>query len=432
MSSHADLPLAVPAGDRKFHPVIWMLLYVPFGALGGFITIALAFLATQHGLSISEGAWIGGAQMLTQWLKWLWAPVVDITLNPKRWYVLSTGLSALGVFTMSAVPLGKDHLTLLLVVIAAASLINSVVGMSVEAMIASLTKKDEVGKISAWFQAGNLGGNGLGGGLGLFLIQKLPAPWMSGAIMGGLFMLCCLALRALPHVPAHTSGKTAGAAVAEVAGGLWGMLKTRIGFLSAFLCLLPIGTGAAQGTLVQAKVAAYWGATDTHVELVQGLLAGLITAIGCFAGGWVCDRLNARATYAFFGLILAGIATAMAFLPNTIAFYVGGNMVYAFGVGLAYAAFTAVALTALGGAAAATGYNVFASLSNFPIWWLGLLLGWMADPTQGPHHGPTTMLLTEAGLGVLGVLLFFGVTKAAGQSFLERPNVEPGAVGAGA
>jgi hypothetical protein len=42
-----------------------------------------------------------------------------------------------------------------------------------------------------------------------------------------------------------------------------------------------------------------------------------------------------------------------------------------------------------------------ASLANFPIWWLGLLLGWMAD-----HHGPAAMLHTEAALGVLGVGLF--------------------------
>ena len=55
----------------------------------------------------------------------------------------------------------------------------------------------------------------------------------------------------------------------------------------------------------------------------------------------------------------------------------------------------------MGAGAAATKYNVFAALSNFPIWWLGLLLGFVADRT-----GPIVMLLTEAGLGVLGVAVF--------------------------
>jgi hypothetical protein len=394
-----------------------MVLYVPFGAFTGFVTVALTFLATQHGLSISEGALLNGAQMLTSWLKWLWAPAVDITLTPKRWYVISTAASALGVLGMSIVPLEKETLWLLLLVIAAASLINSVVGMSVEAMIASLTPPDEVGRVSAWFQAGNLGGAGLGGGLGLFLFQKLPASWMSGAIVGALFIACCLALLPLPFVKAHERGAGVSAAVKGVAVGLWEMLKTRAGFLSALLCVLPVSTGAAQGTLTQAAVAAFWGAGEREVELVQGLFSGLITAIGCFGGGWLCKHLNPRAAYAFFGLVLAAVASLMAVCPHTINMYVVWNLIYAFGVGLAYAAFTAVALSALGKAAAATGYNIFASLSNFPIWWLGLLLGTVAD-----KHGPSAMLFTEAAFGVLGVIIFVVATRAAGQTLLGRTS----------
>ena len=38
------------------HPVVWTILYIPFGALGGFVSVALTFLATRHGLSITEGS----------------------------------------------------------------------------------------------------------------------------------------------------------------------------------------------------------------------------------------------------------------------------------------------------------------------------------------------------------------------------------------
>lgn len=393
-------------GDRNPHPIIWLILYIPFGALGGFITVALTFLATQHGLSITEGSLIIGSQLLISWLKWLWAPIVDITLSPKHWYVISTTLSAVGVLAMAAVPLGKETLTLLLVVVALASLINSVVGMSVEAMIVGITKEHEIGKVSAWFQAGNLGGAGLGGGLGLFLIQHLSQPWMSGAIMGAIFLACCAALLRLPEVKAHASHLPPFEAVKNVAAGMWAMAKTRSGFLTALLCILPIATGAAQGTLTQAAVAARWGAGAEHVELVQGLLAGLITAFGCFLGGWICHRVNPRSAYIFFGLALAGVATAMAFSPATVSMYVIWNMIYSFGVGLSYAAFTAMALIAIARSAAATGYNVFASLSNFPLWWLGILLGWVAD-----HRGPRVMLMTEAALGAFGVLLFYCVDR---------------------
>jgi MFS family permease len=394
-------PATPPVVSRAPHPFVWTVLYLPFGALGGFVSVALTFLATRHGLSISEGALLNGAQLLTQWLKWIWAPLVDITLSPRKWYVISTGLSALGVLAMSAVPLGPGTLGILLATIALASLINSVVGMSVEAIIAAATPPDEIGRVSAWFQAGNLGGTGLGGGLGLLLVEKLPKPWMSGAIVGTLFMLCCLALRFTPQVVAHAKLGSSLAAVKRLVSDLWAMLKTKGGLLSAVLCVLPIGTGAAQGTLTQAKVAAFWGAGANQVELMQGLFAGLITAVGCFAGGYLCQRFHPRTAYAGIGLALAAIAVLMGVCPSTVSMYVVWSLLYAFAVGLAYAAFTALVLDAMGQGSAATKYNVFASLSNFPLWWLGLLLGVAAD-----KWGARVMLFTEAALGVVGVIVF--------------------------
>src|SRR5262245_48377676 len=124
---------------REPHPIVWTILYVPFGAFSGFITVALTFLATRRGLSITEGAFLNAAQLIMQWLKWVWAPAVDTTLTPKRWYVIATVLSGAGVLCMSLVPMSPATLWLLLFLIAAASFINSVVGMSVEALMAAAT-----------------------------------------------------------------------------------------------------------------------------------------------------------------------------------------------------------------------------------------------------------------------------------------------------
>jgi PAT family beta-lactamase induction signal transducer AmpG len=295
------------------------------------------------------------------------------------------------VLGMAAVPLGPSTLPMLLAIIAAASLINSAVGMAVEALIASATPPDQVGRVSAWFQAGNLGGNGLGGALGLYLVTHLPKPWMGGAIMGVLFMLCCFALLYTPKHESLHAHTTSLVAVKGVVRDLEAMLKT----------ILPVGTGAAQAVLTQAKVAGFWGAGEREVELLQGLTAGFVTAIGCFAGGWICHRLAPRTAYAVIGVGLALVAAGMALSPATVTMYVVWNMTYAFGVGLSYSAFTAVVLSAMGAGSGATKYNVYASLANFPIWWLGLLLGFAAD-----HWGARRMLLTEAALGVIGVALF--------------------------
>ena len=399
------------------HPVVWTLLYLPFGALSGFVSVALTFQASQHGLSISEGALLNGAQLLSQWLKWMWAPLVDATLSPRRWYVISTVLSAVGVLAMSILPLGPHTLGALLAIIAVASLINSVVGMSVEALMASSTTPEQIGRVSAWFQVGNLGGAGAGGGLGLWLFQKLPSAWMTGAIVGGLFVLCCAGLRFTAGGPSPSHGTVsspgAGAAVRQVIRDLGTMLKTRGGRLAVILCALPVGTGAAQGILTQATVAAAWGAGAKQVALVQGFLSAVVTALGCFAGGALCRRLHPRTAYAAIGLGLAAIAVVMGAGPASVSAYVAGSLIYAFGVGLAFAAFTALVLDAMGPGSAATKYNVFASLANFPLWWLGLLLGLVAE-----KGGPRRMLFTEAALGVAGVILFALTAR------LARPRPE--------
>jgi PAT family beta-lactamase induction signal transducer AmpG len=397
------------------HPVVWSLLYLPFGAMSGFVSVALTYLGTKHGLTITETSWLNGASLVSQWLKWTWAPIVDVTLTPKRWYLIGTGASALGVFGMAAVPLSQETLPLLLGIITISSLLNSIVGMALEAMMAQLTPLSEQGRTSAWFQAGNLGGSGIvGGWLGLRLLEVVPQSWMAGAVLGGLFMSCSLLLLVLPDV-SHPAGRSIGLAFRGVFLDVAQLARTKGGLLSAFLCFLPIGTGAAQGILTQSAIADQWGATADEVALVQGLLSGIFTIAGCFGGGWLCDRMPPRTAYALIGLLLAGIAVLMALAPTTgevqllfglrLTPYLFWNLVYAYGVGLAYAAFTAVVLNAIGAKSAATKYNLFASLSNFPIWWLGLTLGRIADVS-----GADAMLYAEALFAVVAVALFATAT----------------------
>jgi uncharacterized membrane protein YfcA len=211
---------------------------------------------------------------------------------------------------------------------------------------------------------------------------------------------CCVALLRTT-VPPRAHHETPIHAVKAVVKDVRSMLLTKGGLLSAILCVLPVGTGAAQVVLAQAKVAAFWGAGEHEVELMQGLASGFVTAVGCFAGGWLCQRIRPRTAYAGIGVLMAAVTTAMALCPNRVGFYVFFSLAYAFTIGLAYAAFTALVLVAMGAGSGATKYSIFASLSNFPIWWLGLVLGSLAD-----KGGPRTMLVGEAAFGVLGVALF--------------------------
>ena len=395
------------------HPAVYSVLYFPFGALGGFVAVALTFLGTKHGLSITESSFLGAAQLCISYLKWMWAPAVDITLNPKRWYWIAVGTSAVAAVALASIPLSQETLPLMIAIVAAGAVVNSVVGMAVESLMAAATPADQQGKVGGWFQVGNLGGYGVGGGLGLVLLERLEHPWIAGAALGCSFLLCGLGLNFLPSPKAHHREGGIVAALQGVGSDIGGLAKSKGGLLAAILCFLPVGTGAAQGVLTQAEVAATWGAGANQVAILQGVLAGVIMAVGCLAGGWICDRVHPRMAYAAVGIVLALMAIGMSISPLTITMFVTWSMLYSFGVGIAYTAFTATVLNAMGTGSAATKYNLYASLSNFPIWWLGLLLAWVAD-----NYGATQMLQAEAVLGVLGVAVFAIATSQVQRSKL--------------
>jgi MFS family permease len=182
---------------------------------------------------------------------------------------------------------------------------------------------------------------------------------------------------------------------------LWRTIWSRTGFLCGFLCLVPVGTGSASGVLAQAEVAAHWHAGAAQVELVQGFLSGIVSIFGCIIGGYGCNRWGARRAYVIYGFVMAVIALGMAFLPAMVWVYVVGGLAYAFGTGLAYAAFTGFVLDAIGAGNAATKYNAFASVSNTPIWYMGLVLA-----AVHTHFGPRNMLVAEALFEAGGALLF--------------------------
>jgi hypothetical protein len=383
------------------HPAVWCVLLVPFGAVGGFVGVALTFLASRRGISITETAFLAAASLVIQWLKWLWAPLVDITLTPRRWYVLSTLAIAATVAAMSAIPLGPSTLWTVIAIVVANSVAASVSAMAVDAMVALSTPREQLGRVSGWMQAGNLGGTGVGGGLSLLLLEHLPEPWMGGSIVAILLVACLAPLRFAPVVTRQAPVGTAWASVRWAALDVWQALRAARGRVAALLLVLPIGTGAASTVLAQANVAARWHAGVNEVAIVQGLLGGLAMAVGSFAGGWLGQRVLPRTAYALAGFALALVAYAMALAPATVTIYLAASLAYNVVVGAAFAAFTAVVLDAIGRGAAATKCNVLASLSNFPIWWMGLLLAWVAD-----RFGPAAMLEAEAAIGVVALGVF--------------------------
>lgn len=402
---------------RSVHPFVWTVLITPFGVLSGFVSVVLGFLATRHGLSVTDGASLIAVGMLPHTWKFLWAPVTDMTLSRRRWYLGSVLLVAAGILGLSAIPLGKDTLPMLQALVFLTNLASTTLGMAVEGLMTHHTPPEGRGRAGGWFQAGNLGGGGVGGGAGLWLATNLPSPWMGGALLAALLVACSGALLRVPDVLGDAGGKRVGEAVRDSVVDLKQLVTSRNGALAALICFLPIGTGAATGVMAQADVAAVWGATEVEVGTVNGVASGLIMAFGCLVGGEVCRRFAPRSVYAAMGALMALVALAMSSAPLTPTSFVVGGLAYALVTGFSYAAFTGLVLETIEGGGAATKYNIFAALSNTPITYMGVYLA-----SVFATHGAAAMLQVEAAAGIGGIALFLVVAALAGRRAASAPS----------
>ena len=389
---------------RAAHPSVFMLLILPFGAMSGYLTVAVAYVLSQAGLSVEQVAELVAVSFIPQTWKFLWAPLADTTLTRKSWYVLGAVVSGAGIFATGAIPASAGNMMPLYGVVLVSNVAVTFLAMAVESLLVYSTSFEQKGRASGWFQAGNLGGQGLGGGAGLWMAQALPMPWMSGAVLGVACAMCSLALIYVREPATLARSGHYGRDLMSVARDLWQVARSRPGALALLICFLPMSTGAASN--LWSAVADDWHATADTVALVTGVLGGIVSAAGCLAGGYLCDRMDRKQCYVLYGLLQVACAVAMALAPRTEPMYIVFTTVYALITGLTYAGFSAVVLEAMGKGAAATKYNVFASLSNMPIAYVTVINGWAYE-----RWGAAGMLYTESVLAVVAIVLFVGVSS---------------------
>jgi MFS family permease len=387
---------------RRTHPSVFLFLIVPFGAMGGYLSVAIGYQLTQAGVGVEEVAALIAASYIPQTWKFLWAPLADTTLSRKTWYALAGLVSALGIFVTGAVPANAASLPLLYAAVLISSLASTFLAMATESLMVYSTPPELHGRAGGWFQAGNLGGNGLGGGAGLWLAQTLPDPWMAAAVIALACALCCAALWFVPEPPQLARTDRYGRQLIAVLKDLWQVVRARAGILALLICFLPIGSGAASN--LWSAVADDWNASANTVALATGVFSGIVSALGCVFGGYGADRMDRKTAYILYGLLMAISTVAMALAPRTETMYVVFTLIYAFIQGLTYAGFTAVVLETIGLGAAATKYNLYASLSNMPIAYMTLIDGWAHT-----RWGAAGLLNVEAAFGVVGIVVFIAV-----------------------
>jgi PAT family beta-lactamase induction signal transducer AmpG len=390
---------------RGVHPVVFLVLYLPFGAVAGYLSVALAYQLRQSGVSTAQIAGLIAFATAPHVFKVLWAPLVDTTFSAKGWYAVGAILVAVGVALAGTLPLGPASLGYLGPLAFLLNLAVTFLGMAAEILMAHTTTAAQKGQAGGWSQAGNIGGAGLGGGAGLWMATHLAYPWIASGVLGVAILLCALPLLALPEASRDHRRPNYVQSLIDVAGDVWSIARSRAGFLALLIFILPLGTGTAANLMP--SIAGDWKASADLVAAVSGVAGGLFATVGAIGAGFVCDRLERKSAYALFSAIQAACALAMAFAPHTPAMFVVFALAYAASNGIAYAGFSALTLETIGKGAAATKYNLLACCSNVPILYVALIEGQVQT-----RWGSTAMLASEAVLAAGGLLVFAVIALA--------------------
>lgn len=327
----------------------------------------------------------------------LWAPVIDTVGNPKMWYGLGTATVGLSILLMSVLPMTAKEIPVFIALIVGSSVTSTFVSMSTEIFMANTVPPELRGRASGWSQAGNLGGAGIGGGIGLLLAENFAAPWISGGALAAICLACWAAMLFLPRIERTSAALNYVGELKEVIVNVWEVARSRIGYLALIIMLLPIGSGGVPWS----AIAAEWNAGGNMVAFVNGLAGGVASMVGALLAGFVCDRMNLKRAYAMFGILVGLVAVAMIFAPRTPTVFVAGVLGYQAMVGMAYTGYAAIVLEAIGKKSAATNWNLMAALSNAPIALMSTFDGWVHD-----RFGTDAMLFGELAMPAIAITLF--------------------------
>jgi MFS family permease len=384
------------------HPWIFLALVTPFGVSTGYVSVTLAFVLAAKGVTVAAIGALVAASVLPQTWKVLWAPLVDTTLTPRLWYLIGAAGVGLTILGMSLIGKPASAMPLLSALAVVSSIASSLCGMTADSFLAHFDAKQQ-GRASGWAQAGNFAGTGVGGGLGLYLAQHVQAQWVSGAGLMLLCLACCAALPLVPFVPRLIRPSVA-ATFVEVLREVWAVIRSRAGLLVIFLMLLPIGSGGIQWS----SVAREWKASADTVALTGGVITGVVSGVAALLGGYVCDAMDRRTAYCLFGVLIAVELVVAAWLPRTATVWIVASVLYQALVAACYAAYSAVVLEVIGRGAAATKFNLMASVANVPV----TIMPWF-DGVMHDRHGTDAMFYGEASLSVAAAVLFGALVLAS-------------------
>ena len=395
------------------HPWRYAALYFPMGLMIGYPSVALGYLATQAGLPVSTAASMVGAAFFAHAFKFLWAPLADYSLTRKTWYRLAATVMGLVIVALTLTPMNAANVPWLAALVLGGNLAATFVAFATEGLMAHNAGPGGRGRAGGWFQSGNQFGQTAGGGLGLWLMQHLAAPWMAGVVLALLVAACALALGGLEEPPPTVAHGGVGDRGRDAWRELRAVLASHGGRTGLLLAMLPIGTGAAQ--FLFGSLGPEWRASADTVSITLGLGGGVAIVAGCLAGGRLATWMPSARACATACAVSAAAALLLVASPRSAAGYVAATLVYTFAVGLCNATLTGMVLDVVGDGATATKMNLFFAMNT--------LFGLMMLRVDGAAHDrwdTTGMLMLEFAIGALSLGVFLWAASRLGGTHSDR------------
>ena len=395
-------------------PVYIFFLIMPMGISQGFVTVTLPFLLTQKGFPVSLTAGIVAIGLSANLWRFVWGPIVDLSLSLHKWYWLSLLACIASVLLLCFIPLTVKNATLLSIIVFISQVAGTTTLLPINGLMAKRIRENKKGAASGWYQAGNLAGTGIGGGVGLWLATHYNLI-LAGIVLCVVSIFFAMVMLLIKDIP-YRKEKTIVYEIKGMSKDILAMIKLPVALFVMTLIIMPIGTGAM--AKVWSAVAKDWKTDADTVVLVTGLLCGGVSALGCIAGGFIADRWGVWDAYLGIGVVCALVTVLIAVFPYHPATYISCVLIYGFCTGLMYAAYTAVILFVIGKKHTATKFSLMSSLGNLPVVYMTTFDGWTHD-----KFGSRYMLTAEAVVGIIFVIIFLVVLQQ-----MRKKNMIPAIV----
>jgi PAT family beta-lactamase induction signal transducer AmpG len=395
----------VEASER---PWVFGLLIAPSAVLANGVVQggALGYLLSRQGVGSGGQSHMIFLLALPTSLYFLWSPITDFFVRRRTWVLLGGLLAAVLMaagFHQRNLS-GRGAMALMLISACCVQLVVSSCGGMMGALRSSRSKQ----VAGSCYQAGSMGFGALAASLLVWMSSRTSQDRLGliAAAMIGIPALFALAAPKQETIVTRGLGETMHRVWMECKATFF--RKEAIPYLA--LLTFPMASGSAVGLLT--GVASQYRVSGDNVAWINGLLGGLLVAVGSAVTAMVWKRARVPVKYMVVALVNCAAMAVLWLGPLGPATYFVGVLLYLFTVGSCYAMATAVFLEFMGrsGKSGSARYSVINSLGNVPVLYMALVDGWGGD-----RWGGRGLAGIECVVGAAGALVLLGYLLTAGR-----------------